>query len=83
MNLWLVAGMVLLVGVIPCVIVQVRDDLESALVALQLAGLVVTESLLLIAVGSDRSPYADVALVMAVLSLPAGLVFARFLERWR
>jgi multicomponent Na+:H+ antiporter subunit F len=82
-NVWLVAAAALLVGVVPCVIVQVRDDLESALVALQLAGMLAVDGLLLIAVGSERTPYADVALVLAVLSLPAGLVFARFVERWR
>jgi multisubunit Na+/H+ antiporter MnhF subunit len=82
-NVWLVAAVSLLVGVIPCAVVLVRDDLDSALVALQLGGLLVAEVLLLVAVGADRSPYADVALVLAVLSLPAGLVFARFLEGWR
>lgn len=83
MNVWLIAAVALLVGLIPCVIVQVRDDLESALVALQLAGVMVAEVLLLISVGAGRSIYADTALVLAFLSLPAGLVFARFLERWR
>jgi multisubunit Na+/H+ antiporter MnhF subunit len=82
-NVWLVAAVALLLGVIPCAVVLVRDDLDGALVALQLAGLLVAEVLLLVAVGAGRSTYADVALVLAVLSLPAGLVFARFLERWR
>jgi multicomponent Na+:H+ antiporter subunit F len=81
-NIWLLAAAVLLVGVVPCGIVLVRRDLESAVVALQLAALILAEVLLLIAVGAGRSIYADTALVMAVLSLPAGLVFARLLERW-
>ena len=38
--------------------------------------------LLIIAQGTHRQPFFDLALVSAVLSFGGGLAFARFLERW-
>jgi multicomponent Na+:H+ antiporter subunit F len=52
------------------------------LVGLELAGVVVTLVLLLLAQAFGRVIYVDLALALALLSLPGGLVFARFLERF-
>jgi multisubunit Na+/H+ antiporter MnhF subunit len=52
---------------------QWRLDLAGTLAALELA---------LLAEGLHRSPFFDLALVVAVLSLAGGLTFARFLGRW-
>jgi multisubunit Na+/H+ antiporter MnhF subunit len=41
-----------------------------------------TVTLLLLAEGYHRAPFFDLALVLALLSLAGGLVFARMLERW-
>jgi multisubunit Na+/H+ antiporter MnhF subunit len=38
--------------------------------------------LLLLAQGTHRQPFFDLAIVSAVLSFAGGLAFARFLERW-
>jgi len=39
-------------------------------------------TLVLLAQGFDRSPFYDVPLTLAVLSVGGGLVFARFAQRW-
>jgi multicomponent Na+:H+ antiporter subunit F len=82
MNEWLIAATVLLVGLVPCVIVMMRGAVVEALVALQMASVLETVTLLLLAEGYHRAPFFDLALVLALLSLAGGLVFARMLERW-
>jgi multisubunit Na+/H+ antiporter MnhF subunit len=82
-NVWLVSAVVLLVGLVPCALVSVRSDIPSALAAMQMATILLVEVLVLLAVGFGRSIYADVAVVLGVLSFPSTLVFVRFLERWR
>ncbi len=82
MNAWLVAATVLLVGLVPCGAVIVRGRIVEALVGLQMAGILQTVVLLLLAEGYHRPAFFDLALVLALLSLAGGLVFARMLERW-
>jgi multisubunit Na+/H+ antiporter MnhF subunit len=81
---WLLASTVLLLGVIPCSIACLRgDDPAAAVAGLLTAGSVIAMTLLLLAVGFERSVYADVAVVVAALSFAGGLVFVRYLEAWR
>lgn len=80
--IWLGAAGVLLLGMIPCGWVVHRAGVLDALVALQLAGVIATLALLLIAEGIGRTILLDVALVSSVLSFAGSLAFARFLERW-
>ena len=80
--IWLAAAGVLLLGMIPCGWVIHRAGILDALVALQLAGVIATLALLLIAQGIGRSPFFDLALVASVLSFAGSLAFARVLERW-
>jgi multicomponent Na+:H+ antiporter subunit F len=82
MNIWLLAAAILLVGLVPCGVVCLRRSPVEALVGLEAATVVLVMVLLVLAVGFDRSIYADVALLMAVLSFAGGMVFARFMERW-
>ncbi len=81
MNDWLIAALILSVGLVPCGIVCFRSSVLDSVVGLQLAGGVTASMILLLSVGSGRSPYADVALLLAILSFAGGLVFVRFLER--
>jgi len=82
-NAWLWAATVLLVaGMVPCLVVTMRSDALERLVGLELAGVVATLVLLLLAQGLGRSSYIDLGLVLALLSFAGSLVFARFLERW-
>ena len=82
MNAWLIAATVLLLGLVPCLVVMLRGSIVEALVGLQMAGVIETVVLLLLAEGFHRAPFFDLALVLALLSLAGGLVFARMLERW-
>jgi multicomponent Na+:H+ antiporter subunit F len=82
MNVWLLVAAVLLVGLIPCGAVCLRRSPVEALVGLEATTVVLVLVLLVLSVGFDRSIYADVAVVMAVLSFAGGMVFARFMERW-
>lgn len=60
----------------------VRGDAVSRLVALEAAGSIAAVVLLLLAEAFRRVPFVDLALTLALLAFGAGLVFARFLERW-
>ena len=82
MNVWLIAATVLLLGLIPCGVVCLTAPVMDRLAALQLAGVVSTLILLLLAEAFQRPSYIDLALTLAVLSFTGGLTFARFLERW-
>lgn len=82
MNAWLIAATVMLFGLGPCIWVVMRGSRISALVALELASTLTTLTLLLIAQGLHRDPFADLALVSALLSFAGSLTFVRFLERW-
>lgn len=82
MNEWLLAAAILLFGLVPCAVVMLRGSVIEALVGLQMAGVLQTVVLLLLAEGFHRPPFFDLALVLALLTLAGGLVFARMLERW-
>jgi multicomponent Na+:H+ antiporter subunit F len=81
-NEWLIAASILLFGLVPCAVVILRGSVVEALVGLQMAGVLQTVVLLLLAEGFHRPPFFDLALVLALLTLAGGLVFARMLERW-
>jgi multicomponent Na+:H+ antiporter subunit F len=82
MSVWLGAAIALLVALVPAGAVIVRRPAIEALVALELAGILNTLVLMLLAEAFDRPAFFDLALVLALLSLAGGLVFARMLERW-
>jgi multisubunit Na+/H+ antiporter MnhF subunit len=81
MNEFLIAALALLAAFVPCGVVCARAALLQGLVALELAGVTASLVLLLLAAGFDRQPFADLALVAALLSFVGALAFVRFLER--
>jgi multicomponent Na+:H+ antiporter subunit F len=81
MNEWLVAAAVVLVLLGPCLLVCALAGIGDALVALEVAGLLVVSELLLLAEGFHRQPFVDLAVVFAVLGFVGALAFARLLER--
>ncbi|HEY5037097.1 MAG TPA: monovalent cation/H+ antiporter complex subunit F [Chthoniobacterales bacterium] len=82
MNLWLWAAFALALGFLPCGWVIVRGKNIDGLVALQMATGLTTLALLLIAQGMHRPSFFDLALALALLSVPSTLLFAHFFERW-
>jgi multicomponent Na+:H+ antiporter subunit F len=81
MNEWLLAAVVLTAGLVPLTLLCARAEPMEGLVGLELAGVVGAVVLLLIAEGTQRQPFADLAIVAAVLSFAGSLAYARFLER--
>lgn len=81
MNEWVLVAIVLLVGgIVPCLVVCMTASAMEGLVGLQLAGEIAALVLLLLAEGFQRQPFADLALILAVLSFVGSLVFLRFME---
>ena len=56
-NAWLVAAAALLVGLVPCLVVMVRGSIVEALVGLQMAGVLETVTLMVLAEGFHRAPF--------------------------
>lgn len=82
MNAFLWTATALLAGLALPGAVCLRAGTMSRLVALQASGSTAAVVLLLVAEGSHRPVYFDVAIAASVLSFAASLVFARFLEHW-
>ncbi len=82
MNPWLLASVVVVSGAVPAGIQVFRGDAMDRLVGLELMGILVPIALLLLSQAFQRTAYLDLALAAALLAFGAGLVFARFLERW-
>ena len=82
MNPWLLAALGLLLGFVPCGWVLVRASTMERFVAMQMAGILTPLILLLLARGFGQPTFCDLALAVALLGFPAGLLFAHFFERW-
>lgn len=80
---WLASAAVLLIGVTACGVAAWRRSMFEALVALELAGTLSTIALVCLSVGYQRSVYANVPLIAAILNWAGSLVFVRFLDRSR
>jgi len=82
MNEWEIAAAVLGFALVPCLAVSCFSPTPAhALVAMQLAGVLLTTILMLLAEGFRRQPFIDVAVVLAAMSLVGTLTFARVMER--
>jgi multicomponent Na+:H+ antiporter subunit F len=83
MNEWQIAAAVLIAALVPCGWLCLRRSYAEGLVSLQLAGTLASLTVLLLAEAEGREPFADLALILAVLSFAGTLLFARFLEEDR
>lgn len=81
MNLWLAAAFAVGLCLVPCADLCLRGTVERRLVGLELTSILVTILLVLLTVGFHRLPFIDLPLALAIMSLGAGLVFVRFLEK--
>ncbi|WP_405783202.1 monovalent cation/H+ antiporter complex subunit F [Streptomyces sp. NBC_00859] len=80
MNAWLLASCVLLpTGMGPCLWRACRGEPAERLTGITLGGAVAAAVFLLVSRGLSRPAYADLALVLAVLSPAGTLVFCRCL----
>lgn len=77
-----VALLGMLVAFTLSVIAALRGDLGARVVAVQLSAVIVTLMIVLVSAKFGRDFVLEVALVLAVVIIIGGLIFARFLERW-
>ncbi|HVV70763.1 MAG TPA: monovalent cation/H+ antiporter complex subunit F [Verrucomicrobiae bacterium] len=83
MSVWLWADVALLLCTVPCVVLLLSSrKIEDWAVALQMAGLISVLALIVLAEAMQRPSFLDLAMALGLLSFPAGLVFAHFLEHW-
>ena len=79
MNVWLIGATVLAAGILPCLWVCLRAPFLDAIVALELAGAIVTLVLLLLAEGFHRTSYFVLPITLAALGFVGTMAFIRFL----
>jgi multicomponent Na+:H+ antiporter subunit F len=81
MNVFEVAAAVIGILLFPCLGVCVFGSATSALVALEMAGTLLTTALMLLAEGFHRQPFIDLAMCFALLSILGGIAIVRLMER--
>ena len=81
MNEWEIAATVLGFALIPCGAVALLAPSPHALAAVEVAAVLLTTILVLLAEGLHRQPFIDLAVVFAPMSLVGSLLFARLMER--
>jgi multisubunit Na+/H+ antiporter MnhF subunit len=81
LNVWLWGATALLVGLVPCGWVAMRETRMDALAALELGGTISTLALVLLAEGFNRVSYYTVPVALAFLSFVGALLIARFMGR--
>ena len=83
MSGFVVAAIVMLIGIIPCAIVVWRGTAMEALVGYEAISSIAVMVLVLLAEGFNRFGELELPIVLAVLLFGSGLVFAHALERGR
>jgi multicomponent Na+:H+ antiporter subunit F len=83
MNLFLIAFVLLQAGLLICGIICVYARLLNAMVAMEMASAITVLSVALLAEAVGRPAWFDLALALALLSFPSGLVFLVFIEKWQ
>ncbi len=82
MSIWLLATLALLPAFAVPALAAGFGDAGGRLVAVQLASAIATWVLILMTFAFDQSCFIDLALCLALLTLPGTLLLALFLERW-
>jgi multisubunit Na+/H+ antiporter MnhF subunit len=79
--LWLVSAAALIAMLVPLAAVAALGTPDDGLVALELASVLVSVAMLLMAEGLGRQIFGDLALVLAVSAFAGSLAYAVLLER--
>jgi multisubunit Na+/H+ antiporter MnhF subunit len=80
-SLWLVSAAVLVAMLVPLAALAALGTPDDGLVALELASVLVTVALLLMAEGLGRQILGDLAVILAVGAFAGSLAYAGLLER--
>ena len=81
MNEWVLAAIVLIAALIPCVGVCVLAGATHALAAFEVASTLLATVMMLLSEGFHRQPFVDLAVVLALVSIVGALAFARLMEQ--
>lgn len=82
MTMWFVAALGLLPPGLVAVVAAGRGEPGRRLVAVQFGGALATALLVVLSFVFDQPSAIDLALTLAVLTLPGTLLLALFYERW-
>ncbi len=82
MTAFQIAALVLLFCFALSAVATFRGDVGARLVAAQLSSVVTILIAVLLSTSYGRDFFIDVALILSIMVVIGGLVFARFLERW-
>lgn len=82
MNAWLIAALALLPVLVAGVVCAGHGPVARRLVAIQFATSVSVLLLIVLDFAFDQSSSMDLALTLALLSLPGTLLLVLFQERW-
>jgi multisubunit Na+/H+ antiporter MnhF subunit len=82
-NGWLWAASALVAMLVPLAILCGRLPAPEGIVAIEAAGIDAILALLLVAQGTGRQPFGDLALVLAVVSFVGAVAYLRFVEAFR
>jgi multisubunit Na+/H+ antiporter MnhF subunit len=79
---WLAASVATILALALPVVAALRGGVTHRLVAVQMSGVVTSWALVELSFAFGQPSFLDLALTLGLLSVPATLVFALFLERW-
>jgi len=79
---WLIFSLALLPPLGGVIFLCARGSIARRLAAVQLAGSIGWLALVAMTFGFGQASSIDLALALGLLTLPASLLFAAFLERW-
>jgi multicomponent Na+:H+ antiporter subunit F len=82
MTIWLAATIALVPPLAIAALMCARGNLAERFAAVQLAGSIAVLLLIMMSFAFDQASLIDLALTLALLTLPATLLYAVFVERW-
>jgi multisubunit Na+/H+ antiporter MnhF subunit len=80
MSVWLLAALVLVLALVPCLAVCLLASEFDGLAAVELGSTLLTTVLMLLALAFKRQPFIDLALAFTLVSIVGSLAFARLME---
>lgn len=81
-NAWLIAAVLLLPPLLIAILGCGRGAIHTRLIAVELATSLAIVLLIVLSFAFDQSSSIDLALTLAVLTMPGTMLLALFQERW-
>lgn len=81
MNEWVLAAIILVAAMIPCLAICATHGATHGLAAVEVSSTLLASVLMLLSEGFHRQPFVDLAVTFAFVSVVGALAFARMMER--